>query len=1578
MSPGPTFGPYPTSGVLGSGGMGVVYLARDPKLGRDLAIKTLTAGRNAGETQRRRFQREARALAELSHPGLVSIVDAGVQDGVPWLAMLRVEGQTLEERIRSEGPLAPEGVCDLGVQLCAALAVAHGRGILHRDLKPENVLVTNDGRYVITDFGLTKDLAGEVSGDLSKTGALIGTPGYWAPEQAMGRSSQATPATDVYGLGAVLYAALTGVPPISAPSLLEAVVATKERPPEPPSTRVDVPIGLEKVVLKCLEKSADDRYDSVDMLEEALRELGREQAQGRRGALLVAGAVLAFLSGVAGVWLLGEGGDPPGPSPTEVAESSSAPSPTSAAGPEPTRQSPPTSPASSAEDAALRARRAIESRAWDEGHAALGESSSLPAVWSRYLLLREEVEHLGGAEARWHERRDQALELASRARRSAAGSNEVWAKGLVALTGALKDPFLDPSASLAVNREEWELDLQGALAQTTNPERSLALHQALAELALHDVFSGPGETVAAGKARGRLSAWEAAGGARWKLLLLRARLELFVGLHLENVVADLWDLELESLRAGRPWLRSAVNYLRGEFVQGFARTDQLHVWRSLVGDLHCPLVLRGHATNRLGATLLELDSPKEAIEVLRQAPAPPSPRVASIVMFDRVCLEAWARTRCGQSARALEALAKLPEHLQKGFRVQLLRGVALGRLGRRQEARAAVEAIALKRLGRHRELILEFAALTAKPGETYRALKDVLRGAKSLEVLVCVDRLEALLASPGPTEGEGLPNPAALRRLVKEIRSAYSRTIEDLVEDHLHAGLWAFAARRVDQILGRSAEGAELRARLDFRILVRALEEVRPDDELFQALHKRALHVAVSTLDRALPHHVALINALLVLGATPEGGNVIELQAGIQVRPKWWELYEATDRVLRARARSPKSSPNVIFRAHLNVCQWLTRAPQDSRGALARAGWLPPELAVKVLAGNQVSVRRLKGVFLARIQRARAVAGLVSPRQAAKALGLAGHSRLLLTRTRAEVLLDQAETHLQALGSEQEALLALDLLRSWCGEELGDPARYYLLRARALSTLGRGPEALIAARRAAARSEGREPELRARALAALGRAEVAAKREGGLARLRQAQELAPCFEVWLATARVSAGRNAEAAYAEALSYAQDSAQLRPLWREVSGRGLDSIRVGRQALSHLEGRGISTLRVLVALGLFSEQRDPRVAALFSQAVVQTWLSVGKAALKQEEIRVAFQQARALLPGHLRELVEAVGETMGALTEIYEGQLKELSPRLSAALARVEEASAALSPQERSDYWLPSLRLDVLESLRALQYPGLAELQGKILASTRALRTLERPSLRLEFWIARLEGVARDPSGLESLDRALAQSRGYPFLRQRILLERGLVLRREGRSDEALQCFSDLIRETDDPQWISLGLTLSAQIHRTRGPAGRVQQRLALSRADSLGRLGVSRFARVLQLLALCQFHLDEGDPSMARKALEASQELLGGSRSEGVRSEWTLLSATLARQEGDPAQGLRLLDGSEISTDSRATGTILERARILVALERRSEALKFLRESLAKDPHLWPVEREPLQAFATELAKELGEEPAQDR
>ena len=257
---------------IARGGMGAVYRARDPHLEREVALKLLHVS-EATPAQLQRFQQEARALARVNHPGIVRVIDAGEHQAHPWLAMELVRGESLAARLGSEGPLAEPEAQEIAAQLADVLAHAHAEGVVHRDLKPDNVLLDEQGRARLTDFGLARDLDPDARRTrLTVEGRFMGTPGYWPPEQAHADLARIGPRSDVYGLGATLYALLVGRPPFEGHSLVEVVVATMERPPDPPSqARPEVPAGVDAVCLRCLAKDPDQRWDSAEELAAALR-----------------------------------------------------------------------------------------------------------------------------------------------------------------------------------------------------------------------------------------------------------------------------------------------------------------------------------------------------------------------------------------------------------------------------------------------------------------------------------------------------------------------------------------------------------------------------------------------------------------------------------------------------------------------------------------------------------------------------------------------------------------------------------------------------------------------------------------------------------------------------------------------------------------------------------------------------------------------------------------------------------------------------------------------------------------------------------------------------------------------------------------------------------------------------------------------------------------------------------------------------------------------------------------------------------------------------------------------------------
>ncbi len=262
-------GPYRIRGELGRGGAGVVYRGHDPRLGRDVAIKMLLQV-DASATQLRRFDREGRALARVRHPNVVAVHEVAHDSGRPYLVMDFVAGESLADRLARSGPLPPGEAARVAHKIADGLAAAHAQGILHRDVKPENVILTADGEPHLTDFGLAKDLSSSET-SISIRGRYVGTPGFWSPEQASGDEARMGPATDVYGVGATLFAMLTGRAVFETERLAEAIVAALSRPaPAPSEVREGVPAELDEVALRCLEKEPRDRYRDGGELAEAL------------------------------------------------------------------------------------------------------------------------------------------------------------------------------------------------------------------------------------------------------------------------------------------------------------------------------------------------------------------------------------------------------------------------------------------------------------------------------------------------------------------------------------------------------------------------------------------------------------------------------------------------------------------------------------------------------------------------------------------------------------------------------------------------------------------------------------------------------------------------------------------------------------------------------------------------------------------------------------------------------------------------------------------------------------------------------------------------------------------------------------------------------------------------------------------------------------------------------------------------------------------------------------------------------------------------------------------------------------
>lgn len=325
LAPGSKLGPYEIQGLLGAGGMGEVYRAKDTRLGRDVALKILPASFARESDRLRRFEQEARAVAALNHPNILAIHDIGQHEGLPFLVSELLEGESLRA-ILDRGALPQRKAIDYGVQITHGLAAAHEKGLVHRDLKPENIFLTKDGHIKILDFGLAKlaQKAGAAANEMTltsdhtATGVVMGTASYMAPEQVRGEA--ADPRTDIFAFGAVLYEMLSGDRAFRRDTAAETMTAVlKDDPPDLSTSSPDCPRpvspALERILRRCLEKSPEQRFQSARDLSFALSALsGTETSGAARATAAVAprgksrlpwlAALLALVVVAAGTWFL--------------------------------------------------------------------------------------------------------------------------------------------------------------------------------------------------------------------------------------------------------------------------------------------------------------------------------------------------------------------------------------------------------------------------------------------------------------------------------------------------------------------------------------------------------------------------------------------------------------------------------------------------------------------------------------------------------------------------------------------------------------------------------------------------------------------------------------------------------------------------------------------------------------------------------------------------------------------------------------------------------------------------------------------------------------------------------------------------------------------------------------------------------------------------------------------------------------------------------------------------------------------------------------------------------------------------
>jgi eukaryotic-like serine/threonine-protein kinase len=271
---------YEIEELVGTGGMSSVYRARDRLLERLVALKVLHPHYGDDEEYVERFRREARSVAQLSHPHIVTVIDRGEDDGQQFIVFEYIDGENLKQLLMRTGPLPTRRALELAVEIADALAFAHEHGLIHRDVKPQNVLVSPDGDAKVTDFGIARSL--DVEHGVTQTGTVLGTSNYLSPEQASGK--QTTQSTDVYSLGVVLYELLTGDVPFPGENFVAvAMKHLNEQPPDLLEQRPDIPLRLAAAVDRALEKNPAHRFPSMDQfaweLRQCLAELDSPEAE---------------------------------------------------------------------------------------------------------------------------------------------------------------------------------------------------------------------------------------------------------------------------------------------------------------------------------------------------------------------------------------------------------------------------------------------------------------------------------------------------------------------------------------------------------------------------------------------------------------------------------------------------------------------------------------------------------------------------------------------------------------------------------------------------------------------------------------------------------------------------------------------------------------------------------------------------------------------------------------------------------------------------------------------------------------------------------------------------------------------------------------------------------------------------------------------------------------------------------------------------------------------------------------------------------------------------------------------------